>query len=57
MDENSIKVVRGKKNNQNFTQITHYKLIQQITYKCKLAGFKIIETEESHTSKISALDQ
>ena len=45
----------GKKNNQNFTQIPHYKPIQQITYKCKLAGFKIIETEESHTSKTSAL--
>ncbi|NEN91639.1 MAG: IS200/IS605 family element transposase accessory protein TnpB [Okeania sp. SIO3H1] len=46
----------GKKNNQNFTQIPHYKLIQQITYKCQLAGIKVIETEESYTSKTSALD-
>nr|WP_293110202.1 hypothetical protein [Okeania sp. SIO2F4] len=34
----------GKKNNQNFTQIPHYKLIQQITYKCELAGIKVMET-------------
>ncbi|NEO53844.1 MAG: IS200/IS605 family element transposase accessory protein TnpB [Okeania sp. SIO3B5] len=46
----------GKKNNQNFTQIPHSKLIQQITYKCQLAGIKVIETEESYTSKTSALD-
>lgn len=46
----------GKKNNQNFTQIPHYKLIQQITYKCQLAGVKVIETEESYTSKTSAVD-
>ena len=46
----------GKKNNQNFTQIPHYKLIQQITYKCELAGIKVMETEESYTSKTSALD-
>ncbi|NEP85653.1 MAG: IS200/IS605 family element transposase accessory protein TnpB [Okeania sp. SIO2C2] len=46
----------GKKNNQNFTQIPHYKLIQQITYKCQLAGVKVIETEESYTSKTSAID-
>ncbi|WP_293161973.1 IS200/IS605 family accessory protein TnpB-related protein [Okeania sp. SIO2C9] len=35
----------GKKNNQNFTQIPHCKLIQQITYKCELAGIKVMETE------------
>ncbi|NES64079.1 MAG: IS200/IS605 family element transposase accessory protein TnpB [Okeania sp. SIO2D1] len=46
----------GKKNNQNFTQIPHDKLIKQITYKCQLAGIKVIETEESYTSKTSALD-
>ena len=45
-----------KKNNQNFTQIPHYKIIQQITYKCQLAGIKVIETEESYTIKTSALD-
>ncbi|MDY7004590.1 MAG: IS200/IS605 family accessory protein TnpB-related protein [Cyanobacteriota bacterium] len=46
----------GPKNNQNFTQIPHSKLIQQITYKCQLAGIKVIETEESYTSKTSAVD-
>ncbi|OZH55007.1 transposase [Hydrocoleum sp. CS-953] len=46
----------GKKNNQNFTQIPHDKLIKQITYKCQLAGIKVIETEESYTSKTSAVD-
>ncbi len=46
----------GKKNNQNFTQIPHDKLVKQITYKCQLAGIKVIETEESYTSKTSALD-
>ncbi|WP_287526997.1 transposase [Okeania sp. SIO2C2] len=46
----------GKKNNQNFTQTPHYKLIQQITYKCQLVGIKVIETEESYTSKTSAID-
>ena len=46
----------GKKNNQNFTQIPHDKLLKQITYKCQLAGIKVIETEESYTSKTSAVD-
>ncbi len=46
----------GKKNNQNFTQIPHDKLVKQITYKCQLAGIKVIETEESYTSKTSAVD-
>ncbi|NES64901.1 MAG: IS200/IS605 family element transposase accessory protein TnpB [Okeania sp. SIO2D1] len=46
----------GKKNNQNFTQIPHFQLVKQITYKCVLAGIKVIETEESYTSKTSALD-
>ncbi|WP_293063120.1 transposase [Okeania sp. SIO2B3] len=46
----------GKKNNQNFTQIPHDKLVKQITYKCQLAGIKVIETEESYTSKTSAID-
>ncbi|GGA16856.1 IS200/IS605 family accessory protein TnpB-related protein [Okeania sp. KiyG1] len=35
----------GKKNNQNFTQIPHSQLVKQITYKCMLAGIKVIETE------------
>ncbi|NEO56881.1 MAG: hypothetical protein F6K54_29705 [Okeania sp. SIO3B5] len=36
--------ISAKKNNQNFTQIPHGKLIKQITYKCQQAGVKVIET-------------
>jgi putative transposase len=50
------KVNIGKRNNQQFTQIPHSKLVQQLTYKCQLVGVKVIETEESYTSKTSALD-
>jgi putative transposase len=46
----------GKRNNQQFTQIPHRKLIDQITYKAALVGIKVIETEESYTSKCSAYD-
>jgi putative transposase len=46
----------GKINNQSFTQIPHARLIDQITYKCQLAGIKVVVTEESYTSKTSALD-
>ena len=46
----------GKRNNQQFTQIPHSKLVKQLTYKCQLVGIEVIETEESYTSKTSALD-
>lgn len=46
----------GKKNNQNFVQIPHRKLIDQIKYKAALVGIEVVETEESYTSKCSALD-
>lgn len=46
----------GKKNNQSFIQISHARLIDQITYKCQLAGILVVVTEESYTSKCSALD-
>jgi putative transposase len=46
----------GKRNNQSFTQIPHARLIDQITYKCQLAGIQVVVTEESYTSKTSALD-
>ncbi|MBE9168985.1 transposase [Pleurocapsales cyanobacterium LEGE 06147] len=50
------KVNLGKRNNQSFTQIPHAKLIEKITYKCELAGIKVITINESYTSKTSALD-
>ena len=46
----------GKSNNQNFVNIPHSKLIAQLTYKCKLVGIKVVETEESYTSVSSFLD-
>ena len=46
----------GKKNNQQFTQIPHAKLIHLLTYKARLAGIEVVLTEESYTSRASALD-
>jgi IS605 OrfB family transposase len=45
----------GKKNNQKFVELPHAKLIQKINYKAKLVGIKVVETEESYTSKCDAL--
>jgi putative transposase len=47
----------GKKNNQNFVIIPFYRLIEQIQYKAKLVGIKVVEENESHTSKCSFLDK
>lgn len=46
----------GKRNNQNFVQIPHTKLIEQLKYKCQLEGIKVIIREESYTSKCSFID-
>ena len=46
----------GTKNNQNFVQIPFNKLIDKIKYKASLKGIKVIETEESYTSKCSFFD-
>lgn len=46
----------GKVNNQNFVSIPFNKLIQMLTYKSRLEGINVIETEESYTSKCSFLD-
>ncbi len=46
----------GKKNNQQFVNIPHYRLIEMLTYKAKLIGIKVIITEESYTSQSSCLD-
>ena len=46
----------GKKNNQQFVNIPHYKLIEMLTYQGKLRGIKVIITEESYTSQSSCLD-
>lgn len=46
----------GKRNNQNFVNIPHYKFIAQLKYKAELEGIKVIIQEESYTSKSSFLD-
>ena len=46
----------SRKNNQNFTQIPFYKLVQLIEYKAKLKGIKAVLQEESYTSKASFFD-
>lgn len=46
----------GKKNNQNFVQISFNTLINQIYYKGQEHGINVIIQEESYTSKCSFLD-
>lgn len=46
----------GKVNNQNFVQIPYNQFIQMITYKSELQGIKVIQREESYTSKCSFMD-
>ena len=41
----------GKKNNQNFVLIPFLKLVQQIEYKSKMVGIKVIRTSEEYTSQ------
>lgn len=46
----------GKVNNQKFVQIPYNQFIQMITYKSELQGIKVIQREESYTSKCSFMD-
>ena len=46
----------GKRNNQNFVNIPHSRLISQLVYKCQMVGIRVVLTEESYTSKSSFLD-
>ena len=46
----------GRKNNQQFVQIPHARFIDQLTYKARLVGIRVIVQEESYTSKASFLD-
>jgi IS605 OrfB family transposase len=45
----------GKRNNQNFNQIPHSKLIEYLEYKGELNGIKVVIQEESYTSKVDSL--
>jgi len=46
----------GARNNQNFVQIPHARLINMLTYKAEMVGITVLLTEESHTSKCSFID-
>lgn len=46
----------GTKNNQNFVNIPHSKLINILKYKLEESGIELIVREESYTSKCSFLD-
>ena len=46
----------GKRNNQNFVQIPFGYLMSMLESKCQEYGLRYIETQESHTSKCSAID-
>ncbi len=45
----------GKRNNQQFVNVPHAKLIYQIVYKAALVGIEVLVTEESYTSQASFL--
>ncbi|MGK7898299.1 MAG: RNA-guided endonuclease InsQ/TnpB family protein [Xenococcus sp. (in: cyanobacteria)] len=46
----------GKKNNQKFVQVPTAKLKKRVEQLCLFNGIRFIETEESYSSKASALD-
>lgn len=47
----------GKVQNQSFVQIPFFKLVQQISYRAERLGIRVVEQEESYTSKASFLDR
>ena len=53
--KNEIKI--GRRNNQNFVNIPHTKLFNQLSYKGWLNGIEVIFTEESYTSRASFFDK
>lgn len=44
------------KNNQNFINIPHARMIDQLTYRASMYGIAVITTNESYTSQTSFLD-
>ena len=47
----------GRRSNQNFVNVPHTKLFNQLLYKGLLNGIEVIFTEESYTSKASFFDK
>lgn len=52
----NINIGKGKRNNQNFTNIPFYKFKNKLAYLCGEVGIEVVEQEESYTSKSSFLD-
>jgi len=46
----------GRRNNQNFVNIPHAKLIEQLRYKGEAFGIEVVEVMEDYTAKASAVD-
>ncbi|HEY9849158.1 MAG TPA: transposase [Leptolyngbyaceae cyanobacterium] len=46
----------GQRNNQQFVNIPHYRLIEMLRYKAQLKGILVVITEEAYTSVASAID-
>jgi IS605 OrfB family transposase len=46
----------GKQTNQNFVNIPHARLIEMWEYKARLVGIKVLQQEESYTSRSNFLD-
>lgn len=46
----------GKRNNQNFIGIPHYRVVQILTYKAECYGIEVVTQPESYTSQTSFLD-
>lgn len=49
------KVHMGHQNNRNFYEIPYRKLVKMLFDKSELKGIRVVETEESYTSKCDAL--
>lgn len=47
----------GRRNNQNFVQVPIARAISMLRYKAEAVGIKVVEVEESYTSKCSFSDR
>lgn len=46
----------GKQNTQNFVQLPFMAFVSMLRYQCRREGIRLLEQEESYTSKASAVD-
>lgn len=55
--ESKQEINLGDRTNQNFVYLPFRMLIEQLKYKCEKFGIKVVEVDESYTSKCSALTE